>query len=144
MGTGTINTRNGRFLLSGTAAAGSAYVAVANAHGYKENTSTAFSDDTVLGARFESGIPGLQAYKGDLMSWYNAVDATLEKMSVQKISEYFLFYPDFSNPLNYTRGQCYIGQDESDHEMGKTADQKYNVVLYAGDIQIVRGGVVIS
>lgn len=144
MGTGTINTRNGRFLLSGTAAAGSSYVAVANAHGYKENVPTDFSEDTVLGARFKSYIPGLQDYKGDLMTWYNAVDATLEKMSLQKISEYFLFYPDFSNPVNYTRGQIYLGQDESDHEIGKTADQKYTAVIANNDIQVVRQGAVIS
>jgi hypothetical protein len=136
-----INTRNSRYLLSATLAG--TYVPVAGAHGYKENVPTDFSKSTVYGSRFESYVPGLQDYKGTLMRWYDTADATVEKMSIGKISEYFLFYPDFANPLDYTRGQTYLGQDESDHDLGKTADQKYTAVIANGDIQIVRGGAVL-
>ena len=74
------------------------------------------------------------------MRWYETADATVEKMSLSKTSEYFMFYPDCAGSLNYTRGQSYLGQDESDHDLGKTADQKYTAVIANADIVIIRGG----
>lgn len=132
------NTRNSRLLLC--AALGGTYVAVAGAHGYKENVPTDFSDASVYGDSFKSYIPGMQDYKGTLMRWYDTADATVEKMSKSKTSEYFTFYPDFADSLNYTRGQIFLGQDESDHDLGKTAVQKYTAVIANGDIAIIRGG----
>lgn len=135
------NTRNSRLLLCATL--GGTYVAVAGAHGYKENVPTDFSDATAYGASFKSYLPGLQDYKATLMRWYDTADATVEKMSLSKTSEYFMFYPDFADSLNYTRGQIYLGQDEADYDLGKTADQKYTAVIANADIAVIRGGAAI-
>ena len=54
---------------------------------------TDFSDATAYGASYKSYIPGLRDYKATLMRWYDTADATVEKMSLSKTSEYFMFYP---------------------------------------------------
>jgi hypothetical protein len=120
--------------LSGT------YVAVTKSHGLKLNVPTDFSEDTGHGATFKSYLPGLQDFKATLMAWYDTVYTTLEAMSLNKISEYFLIYPDFADTINYYRGQCFIGQDELDLDIGKTIDDKFTAVIANADIQIYRAG----
>lgn len=134
----TKNSRNGRYLLCATKTG--TYIPVAGAFGYKENVPTDFSEDTTFGAFFKSYIPGLQDYKATLMRRYDTADATVEKMSKTKTSEYFLFYPDYADTLNYTRGQTFLGQDEHDNDLGKTVDQKYTAVIANSDLEIVRNG----
>lgn len=134
----TKNTRNARFLLSGTG--GGTYVPVTKGHGLKFNVPTDFSEDTGYGQRFKTQIPGLQDFKLTLSAWYDTAYTTLEYASLNKTSYYFLAYPDYADVQNYYRGQCYIGQDEFNLEIGNTADTSYTVVLANEDIQIVRAG----
>jgi hypothetical protein len=115
-------------------------VAVTKSHGLKLNVPTDFSEDTGHGATFKSYIPGLQDFKATLMAWYDTAYTTLEAMSLNKISEYFLIYPDFADSLNYYRGQCYVGQDELDLDLGVTVGFKYTATIANADIQIVRAG----
>lgn len=137
----TRNTRNARMLLCATL--GGTYVAVSKSHGLKLNVPTDFSEDTSHGDRFKSYLPGLQDFKATLMAWYNRLYTTLEAMSINKISEYFLIYPDFSDTVNYYRGQCFIGLDELNLDLGNTADQSFSVVIANADIDIIRNGVTI-
>jgi hypothetical protein len=134
----TKNTRNARFLLSSTL--GGPYTAVTKSHGLKFSVPTAFSKDTGHGATFESYLPGLQDFKLTLMAWYDTIYTTLEGMSLNKISEYFLAYIDFADTLNYYRGQCFVGEDEFDLDLGNTAGLKFTAVIANADIQIIRIG----
>lgn len=74
------------------------------------------------------------------MTWYDTVYTTLENMSLNKISEYFIAYIDFADTLNYYRGQCFVGQDELDLDLGNTAGLSFTAVIANADIQIVRAG----
>lgn len=134
----TKNTRNARLLLCATLSG--TYVAVTKTHGLKFNVPTDFSEDTGHGATFKSYIPGLQDFKLALTNWYDTAYTTLESMSLNKISEYFQAYIDFSDTLNYYRGQCYVGQDELDLDLGNTAGFSYTAVIANADIAIVRNG----
>jgi len=138
---GTKNSRNARMLLCATL--GGTYVAISKTHGLKLNVPTDFSEDTAHGDRFKDYIPGLQDFKATVMAWYNTAYTTLEAMSVNKISEYFQIYPDFADTLNYYRGQCYLGQDEFDMDLGNTVGQGYTAVIANGDIDIIRAGTTI-
>lgn len=135
------NTRNARFLLCATL--GGTYVRVTKSHGLKLNVPTDFSESTGHGARFKEYLPGLQDFKATLGAWYDTVYTTLNAMSLNKISEYFQAYPDFSDTLNYYRGQCYIGQDEVNFDIGNTADESYTVVIANEDIDVIRAGATI-
>lgn len=135
----TKNNRNARFLLSSTL--GGAYTAVTKAHGLKMSVPTEFSDDTGYGQKFHTALPGLQDFKATLLQWYDTVYTTLEAMSLNKISEYFLAYPDFADTLNYYRGQCYVGLNEHDMDLGNTGGLTFDVVLTNEDLQIIRQGV---
>lgn len=119
---------------------GGTYVAVTKSHGLKLNVPTDFSEDTGHGATFKSYIPGLQDFKATLLAWYDTAYTTLESMSLNKISEYFLIYPDFADSVNYYRGQCYVGQDELDLDLGVTVGMKFTATIAAADVQIVRAG----
>ena len=134
----TKNSRNARLLLSSTL--GGPYTAVTKSHGYKLNLSTDFSEDTGHGASFKSYLPGLQDFKGTVMAWYDTVYTTLEGMSLNKISEYFIAYIDFADSLNYYRGQCYVGLDELDLDLGNTVGFKFTQTIANADIQVVRAG----
>lgn len=120
--------------LSGT------YVAVSKSHGLSLNLSTDFSEDTAHGDSLKSYIPGLQDFKAKLMAWYETAYTTLEAMSKNKISEYFLIYPDFADTVNYYRGQCYVGLDELGLDLGNTVGFNYTVVIANADIAIIRAG----
>jgi hypothetical protein len=74
------------------------------------------------------------------MAWYDSVYTTLNAMSLNKISEYFLAYYDFADPLNYIRGQAYAGLDEVDLDLGNTAGESYTFVIANADVQVVRAG----
>jgi hypothetical protein len=113
---------------------------VTKSHGLKLNVPTAFSKDTGHGASFESYLPGLQDFKGKLSAWYDTIYTTLEAMSLNKISEYFIAYIDFADSLNYYRGQCYVGEDEFDLDLGVTVGITYTMTIANADIQIVRIG----
>jgi hypothetical protein len=134
----TKNSRNARFLLSSTL--NGPYTATTKSHGLKLNVPTDFSEDTGHGAQFKSSLPGLQDFKAKLMAWYDTIYTTLEAMSLNKISEYFLAYIDFADTLNYYRGQCYVGLDEVDLDLGVTVGNSYTAVLANADIQVVRNG----
>lgn len=134
----TKNSRNASFRLASTL--GGPYTAVTKSHGLKFNIPTDFSEDTGHGAQFKSYIPGLQDFKLTLMAWYDTVYTTLEAMSLNKISEYFIAYIDLADSLNYYRGQCYMGQDETDLDLGVTVGFKFTATIAAADIQIVRAG----
>lgn len=134
----TKNSRNSRLLLSSTLAG--PYTAVTKSHGLKLNVSTDFSEDTGHGASFKSYIPGLQDFKGTVLAWYDTIYTTLEGMSLNKISEYFIAYVDFADSLNYYRGQCYMGLDEVDMDLGNTVGFKYTMTIANADVQIVRAG----
>jgi hypothetical protein len=134
----TKNTRNSRLLLSSTL--GGPYTAVTKSHGLKFGVPTDFSEDTGHGQTFKSYLPGLQDFKLTLMAWYDTVYTTLEAMSLNKISEYFIAYIDFADTLNYYRGQCFVGQDELDLDIGNTAGLQFTAVIANADIQIVRAG----
>lgn len=134
----TKNTRNARMLISATL--GGSYVAVNKTHGLNMNLPTDFSEDTAHGDRFKSYIPGLQDFKVEISAWYDTVYTTLEKASLDKISYYFLIYPDFADPLNYYRGQCFFGLDGFDLSIGNTADMKFTSVIANADIAIIRNG----
>lgn len=135
----TKNNRNARLLLCATL--GGTYVAVNKTHGFKLNLSTDFSEDTSHGDSFKSYLPGLQDYKGTLMAWYDTAYSVLESMSKNKISEYFQAYPDFSDSLNYYRGQCYVGLDELDLDLGNTSGFQFTQTIANADIAIIRAGV---
>ena len=134
----TKNSRNARLILASTI--GGPYTAVTKSHGLKLSVPTAFSKDTGHGASFESYLPGLQDFKMTIMAWYDTVYTTLEAMSLNKISEYFLAYIDFADTLNYYRGQCFVGEDEMDMDLGVTVGIKYTATIANADIQIVRAG----
>lgn len=116
------------------------YTAVTKSHGLKFSVPTAFSKDTGHGAQFESYIPGLQDFKLTLLAWYDTIYTTLEAMSLNKLTEYFIAYIDLADSLNYYRGQCYIGLDEADLDLGVTVGFKYTAVIANADVQIVRAG----
>lgn len=137
----TRNTRNARLLLCATL--GGTYVAVSKTHGLKLNLTTDFSEDTGHGARFKSKLPGLQDFMAKLTAWYQTTFTVLEAMSVNKISEYFQIYTDFSDTLNYYRGQCFMGLDEHDLDLGNTAGLSFSVMLANEDLDIIRAGVTI-
>lgn len=101
---------------------------------------TDFSEDTGHGAQFKGYLPGLQDFKLTLMNWYDTVYTTLEAMSLNKISEYFIAYIDFADTLNYYRGQMFVGQDEFDLDLGVTVGSSYTAVIANADVQIVRAG----
>jgi hypothetical protein len=82
----------------------------------------------------------LQDFKAKLLVWYDTVYTTLNAMSLNKISEYFIAYMDFADSLNYYRGQCFVGMDELDLDLGNTAGESYTVVIANQDIQVVRAG----
>lgn len=134
----TKNSRNASFRLSSTLAG--PYTAVTKSHGIKMNVPTDFSEDTGHGAQFKSYLPGLQDFKCTLLNWYDTIYTTLEAMSLNKISEYFICYIDLADSLNYYRGQCFVGQDELDLDLGNTVGFKYTAVIANSDIQIVRAG----
>lgn len=135
----TKNTRNARLLLCSTLSG--TYVAVTKTHGLKFNVPTDFSEDTGHGANFKSYLPGLQDFKLALTNWYDTVYTTLEAMSLNKISEFFLAYPDLADVVNYYRGQMFVGQDEFNLDIGNTAGFQYTAVIANADIQIIRAGV---
>ena len=122
---------------------GGTYVAISKTHGLKLNVPTDFSEDTAHGDRFKDYLPGLQDFKATVTAWYNTAYTTLEAMSVNKTSEYFLIYPDFADTVNYYRGQCYFGQDEFDLDLGNTAGMGYTAVIANADIDIIRAGTTI-
>jgi hypothetical protein len=122
---------------------GGTYVAVNKSHGLKLNLPTDWSEDTGHGQRFKSKLPGLQDFTAALTAWYNTVYKTLEVMSVNKISEYFLIYNDFTDTVNYYRGQCFVGLNEHDMDIGNTAGMSYDVMLANEDLDIIRDGVTI-
>jgi hypothetical protein len=134
----TKNSRNASLRLATTLAG--PYTAVTKSHGLKLNVPTAFSKDTGHGAQFESYLPGLQDFKGKVMSWYDTIYTTLEAMSLNKISEYFIAYIDLADSLNYYRGQCYMGLDDVDLDLGVTVGFQYTMTIANADIQIVRAG----
>jgi len=135
---GTKNNRNVRLQLASTL--GGSYTTISKTHGFKLNLSTDFSEDTSHGDQFKSKIPGLQDFSGKLMAWYDSAYTTLEAMSLGKISEYFRAYIDLADPANYYRGQCYVGLDELDLDLGNTAGLSFTMVIANSDIQIVRAG----
>jgi len=134
----TKNSRNASLRLSSTLAG--PYTAVTKTHGLKLNVPTDFSDDTGHGAQFKSYLPGLQDFKMTVLNWYDTVYTTLEAMSLNKISEYFIAYIDFADSLNYYRGQCFMGQDEVDLDLGNTVGFKYTATIANSDVQVVRAG----
>jgi len=134
----TKNSRNARLLLASTLAG--PYTAVTKSHGLKFNVPTDFSEDTGHGATFKGYLPGLQDFKLTLGAWYDTVYTTLEAMSLNKISEYFIAYIDFADTLNYYRGQLFVGQDEFDLDLGVTVGGGYTGVIANADVQIVRAG----
>lgn len=134
----TKNNRNVRLQLAATL--GGAYTTISKTHGFKLNLSTDFSEDTSHGDSFKSKLPGLQDFSGKLMAWYDSAYTTLEAMSLGKISEYFRAYIDLADPVNYYRGQCYVGLDELDLDLGNTAGLSFTMVIANADIQIVRAG----
>ncbi len=110
------------------------------AHGLKLAVTTDFSEDTGYGQKFKTSLPGLQDFKGTVLQWYDTVYTTLEAMSLNKISEYFLAYQDYADTLNYYRGQCYMGLNEHDMDIGNTGGLTFDMVLTAEDLVIIRGG----
>lgn len=134
----TKNSRNARILLASTLAG--PYTAVTKSHGLKFNVPTDFSEDTGHGAQFKSYIPGLQDFKMTVLNWYDTIYTTLEAMSLNKISEYFIAYIDFADTLNYYRGQMFVGQDEVDLDLGVTVGEKFTAVIANTDLQVVRAG----
>lgn len=134
----TKNTRAMRLLISSTLAA--PYTLVTKTHGFKLNLSTDFSEDTSHGDSFKSYLPGLQDFKGTLDAWYDTAQSVLESASKNKTSYYFLVYPDYSDSVNYYRGQCYFGLDELELSLGNTAGFSYTMVIANADIAIVRAG----
>lgn len=134
----TKNSRNARLLLCATLSG--TYVAVTKTHGLKFNVPTDFSEDTGHGASFKGYLPGLQDFKLTVSAWYDTVYTTLEAMSLNKISEYFQAYIDFSDTLNYYRGQLYLGQDEFNLDIGNTVGSSYTAVIANADVAIIRAG----
>lgn len=134
----TRNTRNAGLYLCATL--GGTYVKVTKSHGFNPSLTTDFSEDTAHGDQFKSNIPGLSDFKAKLAAWYQTTSSTLMAMALNRISEYFLAYPDVADSLNYIRGQCYLGMDSLDMDLGKTVDEAYTMVLANSDIQIVRAG----
>lgn len=134
----TKNARNASFRLATTLAG--PYTAVTKSHGLKLNIPTDFSEDTGHGATFKGYLPGLQDFKATLTAWYDTIYTTLEAMSLNKISEYFICYIDLADSLNYYRGQCFMGLDELDLDLGNTVGHSFTAVIANADIQIVRIG----
>lgn len=122
---------------------GGTYVAVSKSHGLKTKLPTAFSKDTSHGDRFESSLPGTEEFSATLTAWYNTAYTTLEAMAVNRVSEYFMIYPDFSDTTNYYRGQCYVSFTEHDLDLGNTGGHGFDVVLASGDLDIIRSGTTI-
>lgn len=122
---------------------GGTYVAVSKSHGLKLKMPTDFSEDTAHGDRWKSRLPGLEDFSATLSAWYNTAYSTLVAMAVNKVSEYFMMYPDFTDTLTYYRGQCYVGMDEHDMDIGNTSGQGFNVVLANADLDIIYAGATI-
>jgi hypothetical protein len=134
----TKNTRLAALYLGATL--GGTYTRITKTHGLKLNVPTDFSEDTSHGDRFKSYLPGLQDFSATIMAWYDTATTTLEAMSLNKVSEYFLIYPDYTDTQNYYRGQMYIGMDELNLDLGNTADFQYTGRIANADIAIIRAG----
>lgn len=137
----TKNTRLAALYLGSTL--GGTYTRITKTHGLKLNIPTDFSEDTSHGDRFKSYLPGLQDFSADIMQWYESASTVLETLSLNKTSEYFLIYPDYTDPTNYYRGQMYVGLDELNLDLGATADMKYTGRIANADIAIIRNGAAI-
>lgn len=134
----TKNTRLAALYIGATLTG--AYTRITKTHGLKLNIPTNFSADTSHGDRFESYLPGTQDFSADIMAWYDTAVTILEGISLNKISEYFLIYPDYTDTQNYYRGQMYVGLDEMNLDLGNTADFKYTGRIANADIAIIRAG----
>jgi len=137
----TKNTRLSALYLCATLSG--TYVRINKTHGLKLGLTTDFSEDTSHSDRFKSYLPGLQDFTLDLMIWYETTFSSLESMSLNKTSEYFLLYPDYTDTQNYYRGQMYVGLDELGLDLGNTADMKFTAKIANADIQVVRAGAAI-
>jgi hypothetical protein len=135
----TKNTRNAGLYLCNTL--GGTYVLVSKTHGFNPSLTTDFSEDTSHGDQFKSYIPGLSDFKAKLTAWYQTTNSTLMAMALNRISEYFMAYPDKADTLNYIRGQCYLGMDGLDMDLGKTVEESYTMVLANADVAIIKAGV---
>jgi hypothetical protein len=133
----TKNSRNARLLFATTL--NGPYTAVTKSHGLKFNVPTDFRRHRPRRA-VQVLHPWLQDFKLTLLNWYDTIYTTLEAMSLNKISEYFIAYIDFADTLNYYRGQMYVGQDEVDLDLGVTVGEKFTGVIANADIQVVRAG----
>jgi hypothetical protein len=134
----TKNTRNARMLISSTLA--SPYTIVTKTNGLSMGLPTDFSEDTSHGDSFKSYLPGLQDWKVTVKAWYDTAFSVLEYSSKNKVSYYFLIYPDYADSQNYYRGQTYFGMDEFNLDLGNTAALSFTSVIANGDVQIIRNG----
>lgn len=134
----TKNSRNAGLYLCATL--GGTYVKVTKTHGLKYASPTDFSEDTGHGQTYKTKLPGLQDWAATIMAWYDTAYTTLEGMSKNKVSEYFLLYPDVSDTTNYDRGQCYITVNEKNMDIGNTVGFSYDAVLASEDLVIIRNG----
>lgn len=134
----TKNTRLAALYLSSSL--NGPYTRITKTHGLKINVPTDFSEDTSHGDRFKSYLPGLQDFGLDIMAWYETANTTLEAMSLNKTSEYFLVYADYTDTQNYYRGQLYVGMDEFGLDLGNTAGFKYTGRIANADLAIIRNG----
>lgn len=137
----TKNNRNARMLLCATL--GGTYVAVSKSHGLKLKMPTDFSEDTSHGDSRKSRLPGIQDWSATLAAWYNTAYSTLVAMAANRVSEYFQIYPDFSDTTTYYRGQCYLGLNEHDMDLGNTSGHGFDVMLANGDLDIIYAGTTI-
>jgi hypothetical protein len=135
----TKNTRNARLLLCLTL--GGTYVVITKTHGLNINIETDFSEDTSHGDRFKSYLSGLQDASFDIERWYDPAQNILEAAALNKLTYYFMAYPDYDDVTNYYRGQMAIGGGGNDLSIGNTANQAYEGRIANSDIQIVRAGV---
>lgn len=117
------------------------YTDINGTHGFTIEMPTNFSDSSAHGQRFETSIPGLQGFSGTITKWYDTASTLLEDASLNKIPYHFRAYPDRGDTLNYYRGQCYIGMESENMDLGNTIDQSYTLVLADEDVDIIRGGV---
>jgi len=135
------NTRNARYLLSSTL--GGPYTAVNLTHGLKLGLQTDWAEATVHGATYKEYIGGLKDFSLTVLAYYDTIATTLEVMAANGISEFFLLYHDFADPLNYWRGQCFLGFNEQNLDLGNTVEDSFSARIANSDIQLVRAGAVV-
>lgn len=134
-----VNSKNAALLLA-MAGAGP-YTRITKTHGLNLTMPTEWADASSHGQSFKSYTQGQMDFSATVTQWYDTVQYVLDHAAIDAIPYYFLAYFNYpSDTLNYWRGQCTVGLEGHNLDIGQTIDASYSLRLYNDDVALVRGG----